>query len=625
MNLKPKTSYIYGEASYPNEAQSYIEAAINVDEPDSIVKFTHPDVKCLEGTWQKYRDCYNGGAEFVEKYVQSYSLREDRDDLKARKAMSYCPAISKSSIIMIKNAVAAKLGSITRKEGVKSYQDSVNGDKWGVDKLGSSMNTYINKEILPELLALGKVGVYIDHPEMPEKYTMSDKIGKRPYIYTYKCEDIRAWVPDDSEEPNQFKVLLLRDNYLEVDEKYGLPTAWCKGYRFLRKVDKHVILEFYNEKGKLCDKNFNVSKARSYKIDLPIIPFVVFEITESLLKDVADYQIAQLNLTSSDMGYATKSNFPFYIEQFDPKSEPQTKTGQRPNNAEMRDGVVMRQNYSVNERSSQEIRVGVTSGRRYPINTDPPAFIHPSDIPLRASMSKQEQLKIEIKEILSLTLSNITAGSARISEQDRKQGLESGLSNIGAELEYGERRIAAIWGMYEGEANSKVVITYPLNYSIKSDKERIEEATAINDIRVSIPSIGSQKDLSKEIITIMLSGKISNELLEKRYAEIDAAPTMTSDWEAIASDVELGLVDDETASQARGYPKGVVEKAKKDHAERIARVQAAQSAQQATNGNAGARGVQGGGTDPKAGAGEKKLSQSGADGNPDSSKTRGNS
>ncbi len=630
MKLIPKSSYIYGESSYPNEAQSYIDAAINNAAPDSIVKFMHPDVKAQEGTWTKYRDCFNGGSDFVEKYVQSYSLREDKEDLKARKAMSYCPAISKSSVIMIKNAVAAKLGSITRKGGVKTYQDSVNGDKWGVDKLGSSMNTYITKEILPELLALGKVGVFIDHPEMPEKYSMADKIGKRPYIYTYRCEDIRAWVPDDTEEPNQFKVLLLRDNYLEVDDKFGLPLAWCKGYRFLRKVDKtpdkaaHVTLQFYNHKGEPCDKNFKTSGARVYEIKLPIIPFVVFEITESLLKDVADYQIAQLNLTSSDMGYATKSNFPFYIEQYDPKGpDAMTKNGMRPGMSDIRDGVIQRQSYSTNDRSSLEVRVGVTSGRRYPINTDPPAFINPSDIPLRVSMAKQEQLKIEIKEILSLTLSNITAGSARISEQDRKQGLESGLSNIGAELEYGERRIAAIWGLYEGETTSDVTITYPLNYSIKSDAERIAEAKAIDEIRVNIPSIGVQKDLSKEIVTIMLSGKVSNEILEKRYKEIDDASTMTSDWQAIASDVELGLVDDETASEARGYPKGVVAKAKIDHAERIARVQAAQSAQQATNGNAGARGVQTLNTDPGAAKDEKKLSQTQSDGRPDSTKTRG--
>lgn len=638
MNLKPHTTCVYGEdvyypsavqtTSYPNEAQTFIDAAIATHTENSIAKYTHPDVKANEKRWCKFRDCYEGGAEFVEKYCKMFSSREDRIDFIVRKQMSYCPAISKSSVIMIKNAVSAKLSTITRKGGVKSYMDSVAGDRWGVDKLGSSMNTFINKEILPELLALGKVGVFIDHPVMPEKYTQADKIDKRPYIYTYKCEDVRTWVPDDTEEPNQFSVLLLRDHYLILDDKFGLPTAWAKGYRLLKKIQKaddedaYIKVEFYNEKGEMCDNKYvKRENLPSYKINLPLIPFVVFEITESLLKDVADYQIAQLHLTSSDMEYAVKSNFPFYTEQFDHRSEAPTKTAMRPNIGQFRDGLLQRQQLSANERASMEIRVGATSGRRYPINTERPAFIHPSDMPLRASMAKQEQIKVEIKEILSLTLSNITAGSARITEQDRKQGLESGLSNIGAELEYGERRIAAIWAMYEGE-KSNATITYPQNYSVKSDADRIAEATAIDVIRVSIPSMGAQKDLSKEIITIMLSGKVPNSVLEERFKEIDDAPTMTSDWQAIQSDVTLGLVDDETASQARGYPKGVVEKAKQDHADRIARVQVAQSAQQATNGNSNARGGQMG-TDLGAAKGEKTLSQSDPSGNPDPSKVRG--
>jgi hypothetical protein len=37
-----------------------------------------------------------------------------------------------------------------------------------------------------------------------------------------------------------------------------------------------------------------------------------------------------------------------------------------------------------------------------------------------------------------------------------------------------------------------------------------------------------------------------------------------------------GLVSAELASQIRGYPKGEVEKAKNDHAERLARIQLAQ-------------------------------------------------
>jgi hypothetical protein len=39
------------------------------------------------------------------------------------------------------------------------------------------------------------------------------------------------------------------------------------------------------------------------------------------MEDIADYQIALMNLESSDINYMLKSNFPFYVEQYDPRAE----------------------------------------------------------------------------------------------------------------------------------------------------------------------------------------------------------------------------------------------------------------------------------------------------------------
>ena len=56
-------------------------------------------------------------------------------------------------------------------------------------------------------------------------------------------------------------------------------------------------------------------------IDIPEIPFVLMELDTSLMTDIADYQISLLNLASSDVNYALKSNFPFYVAQFNPVAE----------------------------------------------------------------------------------------------------------------------------------------------------------------------------------------------------------------------------------------------------------------------------------------------------------------
>ena len=53
------------------------------------------------------------------------------------------------------------------------------------------------------------------------------------------------------------------------------------------------------------------------ELELTRIPFVLLDIGDSMIKDVVNHQIALLNLVSSDVNYALKSNFPFYIEQKD--------------------------------------------------------------------------------------------------------------------------------------------------------------------------------------------------------------------------------------------------------------------------------------------------------------------
>lgn len=600
MKFYPKASPIYMVGTDTIDAGQAVQKAVSGLPKEmgggaskTIINSRHPDYVSKQEDWKLFRDAWTGGQTFVNDYLCSFSVREENQHLSERRKITYCPAIAKGAVSQIKNAIAQRMTEVTRKNGTESYTAACQGDKWGVDKLGSSMNKFVGKEVLPELLAMGKVGVYIDRPYIAPGFTQYDTINKRPYVYTYKCEDIMAWVPDDSSEPNEFSVLLLRENYLETDVVTGLPTGWCQRFRYmqLNRDAKTVIVKFYNLKG----EQINVENQKSndeYAIYLQVIPFVVFELSESLLTDVAMYQVALLNLGSSDLTYALKANFPFYTEQYDPKSEAGPyKTGNVPVPQSVDAAIVnqTRQNIS-NDMAKEEIDVGVSQGRRYPKGTERPDFIHPSPEPIVASMSKQSQLKGEIKEILSLWLSNVTAGSVDKQTQDDRQGLESGLNNIGMELEYGERKIGTIWSMYEGKKKTDVAVSYPNTYSIKSDKERREEAKEINELSTAVPSILYQKESKKQQVLVLFQGKLPQEQINKINKEIDDASTMTCNYEEIKSDVELGLCGQETASIARGYPKGEVEKAKKDQADRLALVQAAQSAEGALK-NPAARGI----------------------------------
>lgn len=518
----------------------------------------HPEYTANINDWEKWRYAYEGGRAFIDEYLETFSSRESSTDFTLRKDMTYCPAFAKAAINDIKNAIFQRLFDVTRIGGSNSYQKSISGVDFGVDLRGNSMNSYVGTKILPDLLVMGRVGIFIDMP-VSVGVTQRDRGNKRPYIYTYRVEDIKAWSFDLPENPNEFTKLVLADHIYSVDPNYGLPVNVKVRYRLVTKIPEGVLVKFYDDIQQ-TDSEGNPSTIE-YFLNLKRIPFVLFQIPESLMKDVADYQIALLNLESSDINYAQKANFPFYTEQFENRFEPmyqkapgnQTSDGEKTTTEVARDRVT---------------EVGISQGRRYAKGLDRPDFIHPSSEPLKISMEKGQQLKDDIRRLVNLAVINNAKMASAESKAADNQSLESGLSFIGLVLEKGEREIAAHWSAYENTATA--TITYPRNYSIKSEKERQDEADSKAKILEKIPSNTFKREMAKQIVNIVLGGKIADSTMEKIQKEIDLAPSMTSDPKAVVLDLENGLVSPETASKIRGYPEGEVEKAKEARAERIA-------------------------------------------------------
>lgn len=534
-----------------------------------IVDLVHPDYGIWEAYWYKWRLTYEGGYPFVDTYLEKYSSRESDTDFKSRKAISYCPAFAKAAINDIKNAIFQRIVDTTRVGGTPSYQQAVESKLGGVDNRGSSMTSFIGRKILPELLTMAKVGVYIDAPTLPERATLDDTRNLHPYLYEYGIEDIRSWEIERRGEENIIKAILLRDTVYVKDTEHNLPTDTATRFRYLYiGTDGYVHLRFYDEDGIVTNRDGN-QQTIEYTLNIKTIPFVLFEIPTSLLVDVADYQVALLNMESSDIGYILKSNYPFYTEQYDPRTEmPHMKPFSSADEAG--------EETETKTAKQPEIRVGATQGRRYPVNLDRPGFIHPSSEPLNISIQKEDQLKRDIRLLVNLAVTNLDPKMASAESKSLdNQGLESGLSFIGLILENGERQIAKIWAEYE---NSKQVATvnYPRNYSLKTEDDRQREAEGKEKLMQKIPSVTYQKEVAKEIAEVTLGGKVRHETLLLIFDEIDSAETITCDAKTIDLDLQNGLVSDETASKARGYPKGEVEKARKDRAERIALVKEAQ-------------------------------------------------
>jgi len=548
-----------------------------VQKKTRIIDSRHPNVLSDFQDWTKWRLTYEGGDRFIERYVTKFTQRENIKDFKDRKKITPVPAFAKAAINDIRNSIFQRMADIIRREGSMQYQRAVNGDGLGVDLRGSNMNSFMGQEVLTELLIMGRVGIYVDMPRLSGP-TLADVGDAHPYLYMYQIEDILSWKCGKAEDQSEFQSVLLRDTCLDYDQDTLLPLQTFHRFRliWINQRTGLVNMMFMNEEGDAVDiENNPVPDDRPIELDIGRIPFVMPSIGTSLLTDVCTHQIALVNLASSDVSYALKANFPFYVEQVDYRAGGVSHLKPAANE----DGTATAGGQGSQDR---DIKVGPTQGRSYGPNLQEPNFIHPSPEPLEASMNLQEKLEKDIRKIVNLAVVNVANRASAASKQIDNQGLEAGLSYIGLVLESAERKIASYWAAYVA------TVKYPDRYSLKTDSDRISEAKELAELMFRVPGQEIKKEIAKNIVTVLLSGKVPIDKLEKIDKEIDAADYLTSDPDTIFDALEHGVVDEKTASEALGFNKRIVDQARLDHAARLKRIQEAQTP---SNENMAARGI----------------------------------
>jgi hypothetical protein len=564
----------------------------------NLVDSRHPGYLSGLTDWSKWRLTYEGGDMFRETYLEKFSTREDQTDFNTRKNITPVPKFAGAAINDIRNAIYQRMRDITRNGGSKTYQNAVNGLDLGVDRRGATMNAFIGVKVLTELLVMGRVGIFVDSPPVPVAATLADVGTAMPYLYKYDIEDILSWSCNKPDEPSEFQSVLLRDTVMQYDQATLLPTLQVQRYRHLWVEGGQVWLQFYDTEGGTIDQSG--FPGGPVGLELSRIPFVLLDIGNGLIKDVCQQQIALLNLGSSDVNYALRSNFPFYIEQKDLRA-----VGAHLKQVSTADGSATTGGQGA---ADTDIKVGATHGRAYDKGMSPPQFINPSAEPLTASMNLQERLKRDIRELVNLSVSALAVRASAESKQMDNQGLEAGLSYIGLLLESAERQVAGYWAAYEERLPTKrnvATIKYPDRYSLKSDADRIKEAQELTKLMSTIPGRKVKRELAKGVVQTLLGGKISVSELEAINKEIELAHYTTSDPVATIAAVEAGLVGEQTASIALGYDDDEFEKARKDHAARLTRILESQGAK----GDMGARGVADLSANPQAGKDEKTKSR----------------
>ncbi|MDE1971206.1 MAG: hypothetical protein KGI50_06570 [Patescibacteria group bacterium] len=557
-----------------------------------VSEITHPEHLALSQLWLKWRLTYEGGEPFKLRYLRPFSSREDFNSFYYRRMMSYVPAFAKTGINEIRNSISHRLGDVIRQSSSKTYQEAVEGLKGGVDRKGGTMNYFLTTEVLPELLVMSKVGIYVDMDRTPAA-NLQESYTKRPYLYIYKAEQIRSWTAD-ADNHGVLNTLLLEDSNYDFDDHFLLPIETVKRYRYYWREDNKCYCQIYD----------TGSQPVGDVIELGIgqIPFHLTYLSSSMMEDICDYQIALLNMASSDVQFARQANFPMYVEKYDVAADMTANLRQATSGdlfpqdhpyAVPRDGT----SEGADRSHAMYKEAGIMNGRRFPQGIDYPEWIQPSGESLTSSMAKQEQMKEEIRTLLYLGLANLqpTRQSAESKGMDIKQE-ENGFNVIGHELLLLERKILEFWQAYEN-IKDPFTIKYPTNYDLKTTQERIDEATAYALQIESAPSLTYKKELCKMIASVLLSPRISHDRLLEIYKEIDAVDFITTPAQLLL-DVEAGITSAEFASLNRGYPEGVVEKANEEKAERARIVAQAQAAVTAPE-NPGARGLADLSVDPK--------------------------
>lgn len=572
--------------------------------PTRIIDSRHPSFHVSTFDWEKWRIAYEGGEPFRERYLKQLSSREDTADFARRKEMTPIPTFAKAAIRDIRNAIFQRMRDILRTGGSEKYRRAINGLDLGVDRRGSTMNAFLGMKVLDELLVMGKVGVFVDSTVVAGD-TLADAKNARPYLYSYAVEDILSWSCTRPEDPSEFQSLLLRDTCLNFDERTMLPLTTFQRYRlmWIDKATGLVNLQFYDENGREIDRN-GVPTLEPAVLELTRIPFALIDIGESLMKDVCEYQIAILNLVSTDVNFAFNANFAFYTEQRD-----LGKKGAHLKHVSSADGTSTTGGQGSND---EDIKIGATQGRAYDKNMDRPGYIHPSPEPLQVSIQLQEKLEADIRKLVNLAVVSMATRTSAESKSLDNQGLEAGLSYIGLKLESAERLIAEFWSAYEDKVPSRreiALIKYPDRYSLKTDADRVEEATKLAALMFKVPGRESKREIAKLIVQTLLGGKVSVETIDKITHEIQESKYLTSDPATIIEAVQAGLCGEKTGSMALGFQDDEYLQAREDHVARVKRIAESQGMGDG-GGDPAARGVPDLSANPAgAGSAEKAASR----------------
>lgn len=225
------------------------------------VKAVHPDYDLYLPQWKRCRDVVKGqdalhkaGIAYLPKLVG-----ESETEYKARIARSDFFNATWRTISGLSGMAFGKDPISVLPASIEKFADNI--DMAGVDLDAMA------EEIVEELLEVGRCGLLVDHPFLPENVTalnqaQAETMGQRPSIKFYEAEHIRNW--RFSNVRNQWvltRVVLGETARIEVDE-------------FEEKAeDRYRVLDL-DETGFYRQRVFRVEDGKDILVEGPIYPLM---------------------------------------------------------------------------------------------------------------------------------------------------------------------------------------------------------------------------------------------------------------------------------------------------------------------------------------------------------------
>lgn len=489
----------------------------------------------------EWRFCYAGGRLFREEFLQRFDDRENEAEYIRRRSLTPIPAYAKTAINNVKNSVIRRLPDIRRSGGTKKWQDAVAGVGRGVDRRGSSMNAFIAKKILAELLVMGRTGVLVDAPALPDGMTQ-DEVPESfsPWLNSYRVEFIHNLVPADVDSPSDWSSVKLENNRRQIDPVTGenVVVSGFRKYWLDADRDNKVNLQDFNESDEAT------GEIRHLNIDA--IPLVLFSIDQSLMADACSYQISFLNLISAATSYSIDSSYSFLTRQRGGDDAGEWLIGEE-----------------------EDTETGRNKGLFYPKGMDRPGYISPDSAPVLTSLEQQREMKKTIEDLVLGAISEIGEGS-----------VEAGLASIGMCVQIGESRLWDHYTTFEARDAARrrmPIVDYPDTWSMKSDEERLKEGIEFLNLGNLLIGQDAKKQAQFDAADRFWRGKISTEDLNKIKKTMADAPYSIADPDVVIKAKKEGIFTTETTALALGANPGEGKAATEEGAAKAVMVAAAMS------------------------------------------------